>query len=100
MARSGHEVLSALWETHWNSKGAGAAMMSPEEELLKETNNLLRSLIGICTEIKFELVNERQRKERERTVTSTAIPEHHHLQNIDLGTAGIISIVVPDWEEK
>ena len=68
--------------------------------MLKETNDLLRNIIGVCTDIKYELVNERLRKERERTWTATAIPEKHHLQYIHLGTGGGVSIIVPDMEEK
>ena len=68
---------------------------------LQETNGLLRNLIGVCTDIKFELVNARLERERSTQraqndkSSETFCPDCHNKvvgTPIDLGLGGVYRI--------
>ena len=78
------------------------------EDILKEqkaTNDLLRHLIGVCTDIKFELVNARLMRERatqQAPINKTSETFYPDSENkvvntpVDLGTGGTFRIRLRD----
>ena len=73
-------------------------MDEEERQLRKRTNELLQNLIGICTDIKFEMVNERLKRDAEKSWSSAPKGEMMRVKEhpVDLGTGGTFKIIVPD----
>ena len=62
-------------------------MDDEEKKLMQEQMSLMGHLIGVCTDIKFELVNERLRRDQEREQQSgknlsVKVPFRDHIKRL------------------